>query len=152
MKSYSEEFVFTRREQKIWRAALQMVGSLHFDEEQERLIRCHELARAVGQLLELPVIDGRFGMFEHSWLWTRTLTIEESTQWGQGGWLHEDRPRILDVYRPGAMPMVVMLDTWCLLSHRERFVIEEPRTDIDDRMVDRLVSQLSLIDWKAKLR
>lgn len=74
-------------------------------------IRCHEMARAVGRILDLPVVDGVCGAVQHSW-----LTIKA----------HQDpteREFILDVYAVGRLPPVQLVDTFggCLhLAQRAR--------------------------------
>ena len=57
-------------------------------------LRCHELARAVAHVLDLPVQDGSHGLVDHSWLWTGTRTAPGN---------------ILDVYCVGRLPMVQLV-------------------------------------------
>lgn len=63
-------------------------------------VRCHELARAVGQMLKLEYEDGRFGFVEHTWLWTSPCDKTVAP------WV---LPNVLDVYTPGSMPMVQLV-------------------------------------------
>ena len=60
--------------------------------------RCHEVARAVGQVLDLPVQDGWYGAVDHSWLWVHA----GADPYGFGG-------AILDVYCVGRLPMVQLV-------------------------------------------
>ena len=48
----------------VWMEAVRIVDGLPFEDE----ARCHELARAIGIVLNLPVVDGKYGSMEHSWL------------------------------------------------------------------------------------
>lgn len=76
-------------------------------------IRCHELARAVGKLLRLRVVDGyvveTFGIGDHSWLLTPAGNI-------------------LDVYSIAQIPMVQLI-------HQERHALakthQEGRLTLD---------------------
>ena len=64
-------------------------------------VRCHELVRAVAEVLALDksqVADGWYGHVEHSWLWTRPKLIWET-------------PPILDVYVVGRLPSVQLVDS-----------------------------------------
>jgi len=65
-----------------------------YGEEEGSTLRCHELARVVSLLLELPVVDGRCGGVEHSWI----------------EWYDRTRHRtILDAYVPGRLPQVQLI-------------------------------------------
>ena len=92
MISYSEREVFTPEAVRIWKLATRMVESVlnHVDAE-GRELRCHELARALGQLLKLQVVDGQSVGVDHSWLMI-------------------DRHTLLDPYAPARMPMVQLVD------------------------------------------
>lgn len=103
MIGYAEDEVFLKQEKALYRKAVEYVkiAPAHIGGE---VIRCHELARAVGRILRLTHEDGRFGFVEHTWLWTRPRGSEEfAAPWSL--------PRILDVYVPGAMPQVQLIDT-----------------------------------------
>jgi hypothetical protein len=100
--SYSEREIFTLREKKIYHLVCGLVGFVAPSDIDGEPIRCHELARAVGKVLDLEVCDGRFGFVEHSWLWTESLDPAVAP------WV---LPRILDVYVPGAIPQVQLVDT-----------------------------------------
>lgn len=101
-------------------------------------IRCHELARAVGRILELPVSDGRYGVrgllrVDHSWLRV-------------GNWHNWYDTKILDVYVPGALPQVQLLVYGShTLPTRELYHqgVEYERTDINEAFVDRLVEVMT---------
>ncbi len=59
-------------------------------------LRCHEVARIVGQLFDLRVVDGNFGGVEHSWLLLRDTFVVGGTTYRT----------ILDPYAVGRLPLV----------------------------------------------
>lgn len=101
MIGYAMTEVFTDQEIILWRKATALIERSP-DPLLGAPVRCHELARAVGRVLGLEHQDGRFGFVEHTWLWTTTLR-DQAPPWVL--------PRILDVYVPGAMPQVQLIDT-----------------------------------------
>lgn len=130
MIGYAALEIFTSRERFLHHSAERMVlAAPYLCEETQMPIRCHELARAVGAVLGLPVCDGRFGFVEHSWLWL-TEPEPELARWNM--------PRILDVYVPGAIPQVQLVDTATGLPARYHW--DTVRTDIDQRLVTELVA------------
>ncbi|MHA1573147.1 MAG: hypothetical protein ACTSX8_04065 [Alphaproteobacteria bacterium] len=100
MKGYAEEEVFDERMMQLHREAQRLVASLPRDRRSK--LRCHELARAVGRVLQLTVVDGKYGVVEHSWL-SVTDTV------------------ILDVYVPGRAPMVQLLELHWALPHTKGY-------------------------------
>jgi len=103
MIGYAEKEIFTLAEKDLLRRARLLVERAP-NELFGEPIRCHELARAVGRVLGLDHEDGRFGFVEHTWLWTEPRHSERfCTPWVL--------PRILDVYVPGALPQVQLVDT-----------------------------------------
>lgn len=101
MISYAEDEVFSKQEKALYRKAVEYV-KIAPDHIGGEVIRCHELARAVGRVLGLTHEDGRFGFVEHTWLWTRPRGSEEFA----APWV---LPNILDVYVPGSMPQVQLV-------------------------------------------
>lgn len=99
MRGYAERKVFMRYETALLREAEVLVQKAP-DEMLGEEVRCHELARAVGEILGLEVADGHFGFVEHSWLWVRP-PVSQLRPW--------TLPNILDVYVPGAMPQVQLM-------------------------------------------
>jgi hypothetical protein len=92
MITYAERVCFVQSEIATWTMACTLVQRVKFDE-----CRCHELARAVlfalgGDLPMLFVQDGKVGPVEHTWL------------------RFEATGNILDVYRPGVLPGVLLID------------------------------------------
>lgn len=102
MISYAQQKIFTPTEIKLWQRATQLVRAIP---DNETMWRCHEVARAVGSELHLVWVDGKCGAVEHTWLITP-------------GTLRDGRRKILDVYVPGAMPPVQLIDTFVLLHFK----------------------------------
>jgi len=90
-----------------------------------KVVRCHELARAIAKLLGLTFEDGYYGMVEHSWVWTRPREPFEPPS------------NILDPYTPGRLPQVQLVHSSTMLPFEYRR--GDPRKDIDQEMVDSLV-------------
>jgi len=84
MKGCAATEVFSTAYQQLWTTATQLVELVPESWE----VRCHELARAVGSVLDLPVQDGQFGSIEHSWLWVgprpRPKPCERPSRLGEG--------------------------------------------------------------------
>lgn len=102
MKGYATQ-VFNDTEFRMLDQATQLVAAIpeDFPPCKGNLLRCHELARAVGKFLNLPVVDGHYGRVEHSWLWTKP------------------HRHILDVYAVGRYPMVLLVDYEFFTIHRQ---------------------------------
>lgn len=134
MISYSEREMFCANDVRLLNVAEHLVGKINeqdFDEE----VRCHELARAVGQVMELPHQDGHYLFAQHTWLWVSQIEPE-----------HEERgeyPPILEVYAVGSLPQVQLLDTFPPLN-RVGTVYKpgEARTDIRHDVVATLVEKM----------
>lgn len=134
MQGYSALEVFTGRELVLRESArrlVDLVPELQITGE-VNTIRCHELARAIGLMLHLPVTDGKYGPVEHSWCWTRQ---------GQGG---ECPGNILDVYSIGRLPMVQLVEysghgSWVAPNRDLYRCYPFERSDIRDDVVKRLL-------------
>lgn len=129
MIGYAAVEVFTKAEIELWGKAALLVERTP-DPFLGDSVRCHELARAVGRVLGLKYQDGRFGFVEHTWLWLSPLA-PELTPWVL--------PRILDVYVPGAMPQVQLIDTASGLPPRyylSNMFNVEIREDVVDALVE----------------
>lgn len=140
MKGYSAAEVFTARELQLLERATKLVAAVSDDTAYVAggaAIRCFELARAVGDVLHLPVVDGRFGLVEHSWLLT---TLPNAARRVAD---FVPRPSILDVYSVGRLPMVQLVDNahWGL-SERVDYVAGGFRRDINTGIVERLLYQM----------
>lgn len=123
MISYTETETVTEQDLELLRRATALVarvpGKLY-----GRWVRCHELARAVGRVLDLPVVDGRYGAMEHSWLYVPPAS----------------RALVLDVYVPGALPQVQLCASW--LGAPVMYRAGKDRTDIRVHIVERLLSKM----------
>lgn len=138
MKGYAEREVFTARQMKLWRRAVELVervpGVVSPSTQArwnmaDRYVRCHELARAAGRILGLEVADGWYGFVEHSWLWTQPPDRIDGQMLGP-------LPDILDVYLPGHLPQVQLIHMYSSLLQQYR--PSAPRTDVNERVVDGL--------------
>jgi len=124
--SYAEREIFTARELDLWRRAERLIEAVPSTLAESR---CHELARAVGRVLDLPHQDGFYGFVDHTWLWTRPLEVRRTV--GRIGF-----PHVLDVYCVGSLPMVRLVDGehtalphigWAYRPGQERDDIDEDR-------------------------
>lgn len=124
MKSYAEREVFAEdalAAVEIATAFVARVGN-HWGNE----LRCHELARAVGRLLNLEVVDGRYFAVEHTWLLFR----------------HGEGAHILDVYVPGRFPQVQLIHNHWATSAL-RYVPGVRRDDIRKDIIEQLVKEMT---------
>lgn len=96
-------------------------------------LRCHEVARAVGEMLELQVQDGWYGNVDHTWLWVRND--------------RDHRGAILDVYAVGRLPMVQLVSLDSVIGHYRAgssaslYRESRPRTDIRATIVQMLLER-----------
>ena len=141
MKSYAERTIFHEVAQSIWADAVRLVDRVSDRHGNE--VRCHELARAAlsalcasnQSMLEacdvaLSIVDGNLWAIEHTWLLYQ--------------WNSELVPKrfILDVYCPGRLPQVQLIDG----SHFAIARGYEPgpvRTDIDHEMLATLLAEMT---------
>lgn len=140
MKSYAERTCFTEDHLTKWRKAssfverlptrwVNLVGDrwIPFDAVADKTLktpelRCHELARAIGRVLKLKHVDGKYGNVEHTWL--------ELREWG-----------ILDVYCPGRVPQVQLVDAPWMLPESKVYIPGPVRDDIREALVDVLAER-----------
>jgi hypothetical protein len=130
MISYSQKKeIFSAKEVKLFEMATRLVDNL----EDIPGLRCHELARAVGQVLHLDSQDGWFGDVAHSWLWTSKPQSNFFV------------PNILDVYSVGCLPMVRLIDMKHILPYNLAYKWGSygmHRTDIKERLVSKIAKSL----------
>lgn len=135
MRSYTEREIFGDASQALWADAVAIVDRIPSTWGNE--LRCHELTRAVRDLLRLRggswfvmldvnVVDGNLWSIEHSWL---VLTSARPSKLS--------KRIILDVYCPGRMPQVQLIDDHFAVSRG--YEVGEPRTDIKHDIVQKLV-------------
>jgi hypothetical protein len=67
MRSYSETNVFLSEHLALFKEVQTLVSSFPDTDNEGRLLRCHEVARAVAIAFDLIVIDGVYGCVQHSW-------------------------------------------------------------------------------------
>jgi len=130
MRPYAEQEVFSTREVELFRQATALVALLPDLEE----LRCHELARFIGERLGLEVQDGYFGFVEHSWCWTTPRADDSEYLWRL--------PNILDVYVPGELPQVQLIHTTTALPMPYRFGAS--RRDIRSDLLAKLATCLGV--------
>ncbi len=101
MKSYAESEVFSDQEISLWNVATKFVAGMP-SKNGDRYIRCHELAWVTGKRLGLDVQVGIYHIGAHSWLWVPSKRKNPGT----------GKPyyNILDVYVPGQLPQVQLID------------------------------------------
>ena len=139
MRGYAETEIFVQEELELFADATRMVALLgeRLSLADQAKVRCHELARAVGRVLELPVQDGKYGGAQHSWLVTAQ---------------RPDRSHILDVYVVGRLPMVQLVDTWFMLPESRLY---RPMTleqlDLRPPVIEENVDRLAAICREALL-
>ncbi len=122
-QGYAYQEIFSIRELTLYKRACELVARVPY-EWNGSVIRCHELVRAVAKFTDLTYTDGYYGMCEHSWLWLKPLEEFSSL------------PRILDVYTPGRIPQVQLVDPSMNLPFEYRR--GPPREDIRDSVVTEL--------------
>lgn len=129
MNSYSEDSVLFSEDVSAYELARDVVDLV--DERMvagDDLIRCHELARAVQEMLERhgfpgwEVADGKFGIVEHSWLFRRNRYV------------------ILDPYAVGRLPMVQLVAV--SFKFELPYRVGSPRDDVRLDVLDRLREQI----------
>ena len=136
VRGYSEKEVFTSFELGKLGAARDYVARI--DEAKiAGIIRCHELVRAVGRLLQLAHEDGVYaaagsaGGVDHSW-----LLVPHSSKTSVAGY------SILDVYAVGRLPQVQLLHCGLTVPHHASFIPRGERSDVDKVMVLRLMQTM----------
>lgn len=140
MRSYAERAIFHATAMHVWADAVDIIKRVSDRHGNE--VRCHELARAAIYALValdqqrmydanaiLELVDGKLYAIEHSWIVYR--------------WLDLISPRrfIIDVYCPGRLPQVQLIDG-------DHFVVARgyeqgpARTDINKSMVEQLTREM----------
>lgn len=114
MNGYSAKKVFDEPEQMLLKGVSDLIQALPDDDS----LRCHELARAVGKFFKLEVIDGHYGLVEHSWCMT------------------PDR-KFLDCYAIGSLPQVQIVSPH--VPGISTYKRGSPRSDINEEKVKELL-------------
>lgn len=133
MIGYTEAEVVTKLDLELLKRATDLVA-LCPGKIGGKWVRCHELARAVGELLGLEVVDGSYGAMEHSWIVIRS-----------GKAL-----LVLDVYVPAALPQVQLRPYW--FGAPVMYRPGETRKDIRKRVMTQLLATMrgSIASGRAK--
>jgi hypothetical protein len=132
MRNYSKDAVFSTNDLWLLQVAEVLVSAVPDSDFGVKYLRCHEVARAVGNVLDLPVQDGRYHDCQHTWLWT---TCNEASR------------RILDVYCVGSLPQVQLRDMYLhgarAAFHCEAYKAEQvERNDIIQPVLANLIEQM----------
>lgn len=128
MIGYSAFVVFVPSDLKILERATAVVRLFPDRDHQDRYIRCHEVARAVYEILDLKsldgpkVEDGKYGSVEHSWI-------------------RFDRKTVLDVYAIGRLPMVQLVELNWQGRTNELFVPGPLREDIREDVLREMIDE-----------
>lgn len=129
---YSATNVFRKEHQELLRRAEKGVAALPEIDG----LRCHEVARAVGQWLGLDYADGLYGAVQHTWLW---VPVKPGP--GVLRVIH-----ILDVYAVGRLPIVQLIDQG-FYPHYDLYKPGPlPRVEIDRSLVQHLLDLLLRLD------
>lgn len=97
-------------------------------------LRCHEVARIVAMVLGLKshdVVDGHYGIAEHSWIEHRS----------------DDQRIILDCYAIARLPMVQLVDLPDHLPDDRSYRRGALRSDIRCDQIDTIISDLRQHRW-----
>ena len=137
MTPYAAQEVFGEGERFLLTRSEKLIALAPTYDGDGKLIRCHELARAVGKSLGLAVQDGLYGFVEHSWLWLSSPDADYRR------FPRYHLPKILDVYVPGSLPQVQLVDTASGLCHR--YLPTEQRTDIAEDTVNALLQLFRIV-------
>lgn len=133
--------VFSRRALDILRITEDLVGRIGDCWGNE--LRCHELARAVqGGLREAGhprarVVDGRMGSIDHSWILLPGYELQAGS----------DRAPILDVYAPGRLPQVQLVDASWVIS--AEYVAGSERLDVRRDIVRVIMRKMAALPSAA---
>lgn len=147
MKSYSETDIFPPFILPRLRTAQKIVERIPDPGKREEMLRCHEVARIVGAILDYEVVDGQFAAVDHSWL---EVPYRPARKRG------EKVPvlgLILDVYAVGSLPQVKIVDSNSpLLPYRGLYVKGAARDDIRHWTVTTIFERLTVKDQRRICR
>jgi len=98
----------------------------------DKTLRCHEVARAVGGSLGLDVVDGKFGAVDHSWCAFVSTVGSNPHRF------------ILDVYAVGRLPQVQLIDasSAAMMGLCALFRPGQTRDDINVALVQSLQARI----------
>jgi hypothetical protein len=135
MRSYSAKGdVFTERDMMILVAAEHVVAILPDTMGRRGPTRCHEVARVCAKLMDLEVIDGRYGLVQHSWCLTKDRAI-------------------LDPYAVGRLPQVQLVSEYGVVGFARNYQPSASlRTDIHTWWVSHMVKKIeaSIPRWRRE--
>lgn len=142
MKGYATDgadAAFTPRHLALRDEAQRIVALLPdepLDLPREQLRSCHVVARVVARFTGLPVIDGAYGAMPHSWLGLEPAQPDEP----YAETVKRNVWKLLDVYAPGRIPMVQLVEcSSVLLPERSGYIPGPPLDEVSQREVEELV-------------
>lgn len=151
MDSYAGLHGFTLAERGLLRQAEHVVAALPDNDPDGEPLRCHEVARVVAHFIRRPVIDGRYGALEHSWLGLQPDngdegyrdTVRRVSQHG----------KLLDTYAPGRVPQVMLVDASAItIPERISYEPGPQRTDIREELVGQLIRHVARVTEEQQAR
>jgi len=127
VRGYAASYVFSTDEIRDLERATELVAHLPEKDDKGRLIRCHEVVRALKGILPSPLgawtlQDGHYRTVNHTWLWNK-------------------HGHILDIYAVARFPMVQLLDADIHFHRTDLFRPGPSRKDIRHKVVHALLSQ-----------
>lgn len=125
MRSFHETEHFTEVAVALFRRAQEIVSAIPDPETSAEPWRCHEVARVVGGVLGLEVVDGSYGSVSHSW-----LVVPGGGTSGCNA--------LLDVYAAGVLPQVLLVDMYYGLPGIKSYVSGRQRNDIRQGDIERM--------------
>jgi hypothetical protein len=123
VNGYNADHTFSEKQIRVMKRAADIVAWINdqsLGAGRHDMMRCHEVARIVGLLLDLPVVDGKYGAVDHSWLILNA---------------YRSKACILDVYSVGSLPMVQLRDA-SIPGADKLYRHGDLRTDIHQKIVD----------------
>lgn len=132
MRSYAEIAIFDPYYINVFNMAIKLVEKASNDDKiDDKVIRCHELARAVANVLSghnLQVVDGKLEGIEHTWLAFAGNIGDPNSK------------HILDVYVPGRMPQVQLIHDHFFVA--KQYKAGHYRHDVDHAIVQKLAERM----------
>lgn len=130
---------FTVKEFQAWAMAFKLILELEANPIQG--MRCHEIVRAMGRVLNMDVVDGYvgtafedFGGVQHSWLWTAPFPQTEDPK-SLMAW----NGNILDPWVQAGVPRAQLISGRLEMGNLYiRYRPGKPRTDIRNEEIDEL--------------
>lgn len=125
---------FTLDDLAVLREATAIVDLIPTDFDKGRLLRCHEVARVVGKMLNLRIVDCKYGAMDHTVCLVRPARNGKLK--GPSGAV------ILDPYCPGRLPQVQLVYQYVGAPNDGLYRSTPERDDIRWPLVDKLIAHV----------